>query len=141
MLVLACGFCADVEISRYLPFVPCLAVVFVAWCCWGLVASKKARNRGERLALSPKRYMITAIIVWVLTFPLTMGSFLAPMLLILPHWLLSLFRHPVVSGQAADTSAKVRSTWDEATARRVVLTMSVLLVPVCYAILLVRIWF
>ena len=134
MLVLACGACADAMVYSYLPFVPWLTVLFVLWClCWGLSASRRARNCGERLAVSPGRFLLVTIIAWILAIPLTMGSCLAPMVPILPIWLLALFLHrPVVPQQTADPVAAESLARDEATVRRVVLCLSVLLVPISY---------
>ncbi|MCH8006931.1 MAG: hypothetical protein IH888_12005 [Planctomycetes bacterium] len=134
MLVLACGACADGMIYSYLPFLPFLTVLFAIWCVlWGLSSSRRARDCGKRLAVSPGRYLLVTIIVWVLMFPVTMGSLLAPMVLILPLWLLSLFfRRPVVPEQTAAPSAAESLARDEATVRRVVLCLSVLLVPISY---------
>lgn len=134
MLVLACGACVDDMIYSYLPFLPFLTVLFLIWCVfWGLSASGRARDCGKRLAVSPGRYLLVTIIVWILMFPVTMGSFLAPMVLILPLWLLSLlFRRPVVPEQTGDPVAAESLARDEATVRRVVLCLSVLLVPISY---------
>ncbi len=141
MLVLACGVCADVEISTYLPFIPCLTILFVIWCWWGLSLSSYARGCGERLAVSPGRYLLVAIFVWIVMVPLTMGSFLVPMLLFLPLWLLSLFfRRPVAPQEGAELSPAARCALEEARIRRVMLRLSVLLVPLSYVVLLVRAW-
>ena len=139
MPILACGGCVDAGIASYLPFVLAWTVLFGGWCLfWGLSASRRARACGEKLAVSPGRYLLAAILVFFATAVPTMGSFLAPMVIILPIWLVSLYlRRPAVPDQTTEPSPAGLLAHSEARMRRVVLRLSIVLVPLSYLFL----WF
>ena len=142
MPILACGGCVDAGIASYVPFVIAWTMLFAGWCLfWGLSASRLARDCGQKLAVNPGRSLLGAILVSFVTVPLTMGSCFAPMVIFLPIWLLSLYyRRPAVPVQAAEPSRAGLLAHSESKMRRVVLCLSLVLIPVSYIFLLVHAW-
>ncbi len=134
MTVLACGACSDGLIGSVLPFVLYWTVLFWAWCIvWGFPALLTAQDCGEQLAVSPLLYFLVAIAAFFLTAPVSMGSFLFPMLFIAPIWLVSVYRRrPIAPQRTTEAPATSSLARTEASVRRIVLCTSTLAVPLAY---------
>ncbi len=134
MLILACGACSDGMISHYLPFILYWAVLFYGWCLlWGLPATGRAQDYGEQLTLRPLRYLLVAILATILLVPVTMGSFLFPMIFLAPIWLVGMYRrHPLAPRKQSGDSSPTPMALAEASTRRIILCTAILGLPLSY---------
>jgi hypothetical protein len=91
MPVLACGMCADTQITGVMPFLVYWLFILLAWSLVaGPICLRIARRAGELQARNPLLLFLILILAWVIGCPCTMGAVVVPAFFVLVFWLFSI---------------------------------------------------